>query len=158
MYISNQVKDPGHPFLDEQSCNVYFISRWNLSATHKWVILLEFLSKTYIHAYCCFVLKKENSLVSNCSSPRAFPLMWLSNSSFPTCRVLPRKPGMVGSHNISYLSQAKAAKNPLKQNLNNFTHSRSSLSLSFREQIWQHIWLLSLFFLEDPNPISTRYQ
>lgn len=115
LYISNQVKDPGHPFLDEQNCNVYFISRWILSTTHKWVFLSDFLSKTYIHAYCYFVLEKENSLVSNCTFPRAFPLIWLWNSHFQTCRMLPRKPGMVVSHSIFYLSQAKAAKNPLKQ-------------------------------------------
>lgn len=29
---------------------------------HKWVLLLEFLSKKYIHAYCCFVLDKEEVL------------------------------------------------------------------------------------------------
>lgn len=109
------MKDPGHPCLDEENSNVYFISRWNQPAMHKWVLLIKFLSKKYIHAYCCFVLEKGKSPVSDCSFPRAFPFIWLSDSHFPAHRMLPRKPGTTVSHSIFYSSQAKAVTNSFKQ-------------------------------------------
>lgn len=86
------------------------------------------LRKKCMHAYCWFVLEKGKSLVSGCSFPRAFPFIQLSNSHFPTERLL-RKPGMMVSNSIFHLSQAKAVKNPFKQYFFiSLLGSRSSLS------------------------------
>lgn len=114
---------------------------------HKWVLLLKFLSKKKIHTWLLLLCSRERrSAVSDCSFPKAFPFIWLSNSPFPTHRILPRKPGMMVSHSIFYLSHAKAEKNHLYSALGAafLLHSGNSFRSTF--------YFCPCFFLEDHNP------